>query len=66
MSKKIAARIGLATVAVHPFDAAEHGLSEGDEVVLSNETGQLRVHVTLLYRHPSWRCPVAQRPVAKS
>jgi anaerobic selenocysteine-containing dehydrogenase len=27
------------------LDAAAHGLSEGDEVVLSNETGQLRVYV---------------------
>jgi anaerobic selenocysteine-containing dehydrogenase len=44
---KIAARIGPATVAVHPLDAAEHGLAEGREVVLSNETGQLRMRVTL-------------------
>lgn len=44
--EKIAARIGPATVAVHPLDAAARGLSEGDEVVLSNETGQVRMHVT--------------------
>jgi anaerobic selenocysteine-containing dehydrogenase len=45
--EKIAARIGSATVAVHPLDAAERGLTEGDEVTLTNETGQLRVYVTL-------------------
>ena len=45
--EKVATRIGPATVAIHPLDAAERGLSEGDEVVLSNETGQLRMHVTL-------------------
>ena len=45
--EKIAARIGPATVAVHPLDAAERGLTEGDEVLLANKTGQLRVHVTL-------------------
>jgi anaerobic selenocysteine-containing dehydrogenase len=45
--EKIAARIGPATVALHPLDAAEHGLAEGDEVVLSNEIGQLRMPVTL-------------------
>lgn len=45
--EKIAARIGPATVALHPLDAAERGLAEGDEVVLSNEIGQLRMPVTL-------------------
>ncbi len=44
--EKIAARLGPATVAVHPLDAAERGLIEGDKALLFNETGQLRVHVT--------------------
>jgi anaerobic selenocysteine-containing dehydrogenase len=44
--EKIATRIGPATVALHPLDAAERGLAEGDTVVLSNETGQLRMYVT--------------------
>jgi len=45
--EKIAMRLGPVTVTVHPLDAAEHSLSEGDEVLLSNETGQLRAQVTL-------------------
>jgi anaerobic selenocysteine-containing dehydrogenase len=45
--EKIAARIGPATVAVHPLDAAECGLREGEEALLYNETGQLRVQVVL-------------------
>jgi anaerobic selenocysteine-containing dehydrogenase len=45
--EKIAARLGPATVALHPLDAEERGLSEGNEAVLSNETGQLYIQVTL-------------------
>jgi anaerobic selenocysteine-containing dehydrogenase len=45
--EKIAARLGPATVAVHPMDATERGLTEGDEVTLSNETGQVRMQVSL-------------------
>ena len=44
---KIARRIGAATVALHPEDAAERGLAEGDEALMQNETGSLRLHVTL-------------------
>jgi anaerobic selenocysteine-containing dehydrogenase len=44
---KIAKRIGRATVALHPDDAAERGLAEGDEAVLGNETGRLALHVVL-------------------
>ena len=44
---KIARRLGPATVAVHPDDAAERGLREGDEVDVANETGSLRLVVTL-------------------
>ena len=44
---KIARRIGPATVALHPKDAAERGLGEGDEVDVGNETGRLRFQVTL-------------------
>jgi anaerobic selenocysteine-containing dehydrogenase len=44
---KIARRIGPATVALHPDDAAERGLAEGDESVVANETGRLRLLVTL-------------------
>jgi anaerobic selenocysteine-containing dehydrogenase len=44
---KIAARIGPATVALHPADAAERGLAEGDEALVANETGCLPLRVTL-------------------
>ncbi|HKO75320.1 MAG TPA: molybdopterin-dependent oxidoreductase [Gaiellaceae bacterium] len=44
---KIARRIGAATVALHPEDAADRGLAEGDEALMENETGTLRLHVTL-------------------
>ncbi len=44
---KIAKRIGPATVALHPADAAERGLGDGDEARVRNETGDLRLLVTL-------------------
>jgi anaerobic selenocysteine-containing dehydrogenase len=44
---KIAKRIGAATVALHPDDAAERGLAEGDEAVVANETGRLQLMVTV-------------------
>jgi anaerobic selenocysteine-containing dehydrogenase len=44
---KIAKRIGPATVALHPDDAAERGLAEGDTALVANETGSLRLLVTL-------------------
>jgi anaerobic selenocysteine-containing dehydrogenase len=44
---KVAKRIGPAAVALHPADAAERGLGEGDEAELGNETGHLRLLVAL-------------------
>jgi anaerobic selenocysteine-containing dehydrogenase len=44
---KIAARVGPATVALHPADAAERGLLEGDDVCVANETDRLVLRVTL-------------------
>jgi anaerobic selenocysteine-containing dehydrogenase len=44
---KIARRIGPATVALHPDDAAERGLSEGQQVLVANETGHLLLRVTV-------------------
>ena len=38
---KIAKRMGPATVALHPDDAAARGLADGDEAVVANETGRL-------------------------
>jgi anaerobic selenocysteine-containing dehydrogenase len=45
--EKIAARIGSATIALHPADAAERGLAEGTEALVANETGRLALRVTL-------------------
>jgi len=45
--EKIARRIGPATVALHPADAAERGLADGDAVLLANETGRLPARVIL-------------------
>ena len=39
--------IGAATVAVHPADAAQRGLAEGDDVVLANDCGRLAVTLAL-------------------
>ena len=44
---KIAKRLGPATIALHPDDAAERGLAEGDEAVVANETGSLRLMVII-------------------
>ena len=45
--EKIAARIGPATIALHPTDAAERGLTEGGEALVANEIGSLPLRVTL-------------------
>jgi anaerobic selenocysteine-containing dehydrogenase len=44
---KITWRIGPATVALHPDDAAERGLAEGDRAVLESGTGELALTVAL-------------------
>jgi anaerobic selenocysteine-containing dehydrogenase len=44
---KVARRLGAASVALNPRDAVERGLSEGDEAVVANATGSLRLRVTL-------------------
>ena len=45
--EKVARRLGAATVALHPTDAAERGLADGDDVFLANETGRLPARVIL-------------------
>jgi anaerobic selenocysteine-containing dehydrogenase len=45
--RKLARRIGAATVAVHPADAAQRGLAEGDDVVLVNDSGRLPLTLAL-------------------
>jgi len=49
---KLATRMGPATIAVHPADAAERGLAEGDAVLVSNATGCLPLRVTLSTAFP--------------
>jgi anaerobic selenocysteine-containing dehydrogenase len=44
---KLARRAGPPTVALHPADAAARGLQVDDEVMLSNETGSLKLRVRL-------------------
>jgi anaerobic selenocysteine-containing dehydrogenase len=44
---KISARLSPATIALHPADAAERGLAEGDEALVANETGGLTLRVKL-------------------
>jgi anaerobic selenocysteine-containing dehydrogenase len=44
---KIAARIGRATIALHPDDATERGLADGDEAEVRNDTGRVRLRVLL-------------------
>lgn len=44
---KIAAHTGLATIAIHPADAAGRGLKEGDQALVANEAGRLVMRVTL-------------------
>src|SRR6266851_9407913 len=40
-------RLGLPSVTLHPDDAAERGVAEGDHVVLANETGRLPLAVKI-------------------
>jgi anaerobic selenocysteine-containing dehydrogenase len=44
---KIAARLGPATIALHPADAAARGLAEGDAALVANETGRLPLRITV-------------------
>lgn len=44
---KIGRRIGAATISLHPQDAAARGLAAGDECVVANATGRLRLRVEL-------------------
>jgi anaerobic selenocysteine-containing dehydrogenase len=40
-------REGRPTVMIHPEDAAEYGIANGDIVTLGNERGEIRIHATL-------------------
>lgn len=45
--RQITARLGPASIALHPEDAAERGLGEGDPVLVHNACGRLTLRVTL-------------------
>jgi anaerobic selenocysteine-containing dehydrogenase len=45
--EKISRRVGQATIALHPADAVERSLAEGDEALVVNETGRLSLNVCL-------------------
>ncbi len=45
--RKINARLGEATVLLHPSDAADLGIADGEKVVLENETGRLSLAARL-------------------
>ena len=44
---KVAAHVGPATISMHPADAAERSLAEGDPVDVANETGRLKMRLAL-------------------
>ena len=45
--RQIETRIGEATIALHPLDAAERGLSDGDPALVRNSSGRLRLKVAI-------------------
>jgi anaerobic selenocysteine-containing dehydrogenase len=45
--RKLALRAGPPWVALHPADAAVRGLCDGDDVLLANEHGELRLRLTI-------------------
>ena len=53
---KLTARLGEATVAMHPDDAAERGLAAGDEAQLESSVGRLRLLVALSDALPRGVC----------
>jgi anaerobic selenocysteine-containing dehydrogenase len=46
-SAKIARRLGAATIALHPDDAAARGFTGGEDVVVENATGRLGLRLVL-------------------
>ncbi len=45
--RQISARLGQATIALHPADAADRGLEDGDTALVHNDCGQLVLRVEL-------------------
>ena len=50
---KIGEKLGLATVVLHPEDAAARGIADGDSVELSNETGRLTMSACIAPMMPA-------------
>jgi len=50
---KIGEKLGVATVVLHPDDAAARGIADGDSVELSNETGRLTMSACLAPMMPA-------------
>ena len=50
---KIGEKLGVATVVLHPDDAAARGIADGDSVELSNETGRLTMNACLAPMMPA-------------
>ncbi len=50
---RIGEKLGLATVVLHPDDAAARGIADGDNVELSNETGRLTMNACLAPMMPA-------------
>jgi anaerobic selenocysteine-containing dehydrogenase len=50
---RIGEKLGLATVVLHPDDAAARGIADGDSVELSNETGRLTMNACLAPMMPA-------------
>lgn len=50
---KIGEKLGLATVVLHPDDAAARGIADGDSVELSNETGRLTMNACVAPMMPA-------------
>ena len=61
---KLSRRRGPATVTLHPADAADRGLAQGDRVRLANETAELELQLALSELISPRRGLFAQRPLA--
>ena len=62
--RRIADRLGDATVTLHPSDAASRGLAEGQRVRLSNETGSLELDLAIAETIPQGGRAQPQGPLA--
>ena len=64
--RRIAQRLGEATVTLHPADAAALGLAEGQRVRLSNETGSLELDLAVAETIPPGVALSPEGPLARA